>query len=107
MIRAIDRSVESSEGPIQFYKLRNARATEVLQTLLALQEAYGLNGGAGGFGGGLQNQVGIGQNGFFPNTGGFGQTNPLSAAANQRQQNGRLNRRNGNSQQDRFRPPFC
>ena len=102
MIRAIDRSVESSEGPIQFYKLRNARATEVLQTLLALQEAYGLNGAAGGFGGGLQNEFGIGQNGFFPNTGGFGQTNPLSAATNQRQQNSGLNRRNGNSQQDRF-----
>ncbi len=41
LIGELDQAVESSESPIQFYKLRNASAIDVLYTLLALQEAYG------------------------------------------------------------------
>ncbi len=41
LIAELDQPVESSESPIQFYKLRNASAIDVLYTLLALQEAYG------------------------------------------------------------------
>lgn len=41
LIAEIDVPLESSESPIQFYKLRNASAIDVLYTLLALQEAYG------------------------------------------------------------------
>lgn len=61
LIRELDRPVQDGESPIQFYKLRNARATEVLATLLALQEAYGLGGLNNG---GLQ-------------TGGFGAASPF------------------------------
>lgn len=49
LIADLDQPVESSESPIQFYKLRNASAIDVLYTLLALQEAYG----AGPFQGGV------------------------------------------------------
>ncbi len=49
LIAELDQPVESSESPIQFYKLRNASAIDVLYTLLALQEAYG----AGPFQGGV------------------------------------------------------
>ncbi len=41
LINEIDVAVDSSESPIQFYKLKNASAINVLYTLLALQEAYG------------------------------------------------------------------
>ncbi len=41
LIGDLDLPVETSESPIQFYKLRNASAIDVLYTLLALQEAYG------------------------------------------------------------------
>ncbi|MEM7475754.1 MAG: secretin N-terminal domain-containing protein [Planctomycetota bacterium] len=80
LIDEIDVTVDSSESPIQFYKLKNASAINVLYSLLALQEAYGqgnlsavspaaftspLGGVAvpnfGGFSGGLPGQ---GMNGF-------------------------------------------
>ncbi|MFK7821658.1 MAG: secretin N-terminal domain-containing protein [Planctomycetaceae bacterium] len=92
IIQELDRPVRDEQSPIQFYKLRNARAAEVLQTLLALQEAYGL-GGTPGLGGGLgglngyqgfggQNPFQTGQ-GFFPNNTGFGGMN-RSASVNVR-----------------------
>lgn len=52
LLRQIDVPVKTSESPIQFYKLKNANALDVLYTLLALQEAYGsstLNGTGGMF----------------------------------------------------------
>lgn len=108
LISELDRPVEDGESPIQFYKLRNARASEVLQTLLALQEAYGL-GGANGIGGypgvGLQNPY-LGGQGFFPNGTGFGMNplNPgLSNPNNQTLQSGNFNVRGVNtSPQNRF-----
>jgi general secretion pathway protein D len=41
LLKELDRPVDSSESPIQFYKLKNANAIEVLFTLLALQQAAG------------------------------------------------------------------
>lgn len=41
LLKEIDVPVDSDESPIQFYKLKNASAINVLYTLLALQEAYG------------------------------------------------------------------
>jgi general secretion pathway protein D len=49
LISELDTAVDSDESPIQFYKLKNASAIDVLYSLLALQEAYG----SGGYGGGL------------------------------------------------------
>ncbi len=39
LIKELDRPVETTESPIQFYKLKNANAIEVLYSLLALQQA--------------------------------------------------------------------
>jgi general secretion pathway protein D len=41
LLRELDRPVDSTESPIQFYKLKNANAIEVLYSLLALQQAAG------------------------------------------------------------------
>ncbi len=41
LLKELDRPVDSAESPIQFYKLRNANAIEVLYSLLALQEVTG------------------------------------------------------------------
>ncbi|WP_419194552.1 secretin N-terminal domain-containing protein [Novipirellula herctigrandis] len=41
LIRELDTAVDSNESPIQFYKLKNASAIDVLYSLLALQEAVG------------------------------------------------------------------
>ncbi len=41
LLKELDRPVDSSDSPIQFYKLRNANAIEVLYSLLALQQAAG------------------------------------------------------------------
>ncbi|MDA7914984.1 hypothetical protein N9B98_01810 [bacterium] len=41
LIRELDQPVDSKESPIQFYKLKNAKAVEVLYSLLALQQAAG------------------------------------------------------------------
>ncbi len=41
LIRELDQPVDSDESPIQFYKLKNAKAVEVLYSLLALQQAAG------------------------------------------------------------------
>ena len=46
LIAELDQPIEASESPLRFYKLKNARAVDVLLSLLALQEAYG--GGIGG-----------------------------------------------------------
>jgi len=58
LINELDKTTSQSDSPIRIYKLKNARANEVLFTLLALQEAYG--SGLGGIGG-------IGGNSFFGN----------------------------------------
>ena len=52
LIDELDQPVDSSESPIQFYKLKNANAVEVLYSLLALQQAAGSGSVAqvGGFG---------------------------------------------------------
>jgi type II secretory pathway component GspD/PulD (secretin) len=50
LIAELDTSVDSEDSPIQYYKLRNASALDVLYSLLALQDAYG----TGGFNNGLQ-----------------------------------------------------
>ena len=41
LIRELDQAIDSTESPIQFYKLKNAKAVEVLYSLLALQQAAG------------------------------------------------------------------
>ena len=48
LVDEIDIAVDSSDSPIQFYKLKNANAIDVLYSLLALQEAYGGNSLFGG-----------------------------------------------------------
>ncbi len=76
LIAELDTAIDTTESPIQFYKLKNASAIDVLYSLLALQEAYGVGGfgaaspaafyspfGGGGFG--------------FPGTG-FGYPNGLN-----------------------------
>ena len=58
LIEELDQPVDASQSPIQFYKLKNANAVEVLYSLLALQQAAGSGsvaqvgglGAAGGFG---------------------------------------------------------
>ena len=55
LLQELDKPVSSAESPIQFYKLKNANAVEVLYSLLALQQAAGIGGnvqagGAGAFG---------------------------------------------------------
>jgi len=52
LIADLDTAVDTTDSPIQFYKLKNASALDVLYSLLALQEAYG----AGGFNGGVPGQ---------------------------------------------------
>ena len=85
LLQELDLPVDSTESPYQFYKLRNANATEVLFTLLALQQvtgtgttlqAGGLGGGAfgtlGGLNvGGVNPGLGLGLGGF-PGLGGLG-----------------------------------
>ena len=44
LIANLDTAVDTTESPIQFYKLKNASALDVLYSLLALQEAYGTGG---------------------------------------------------------------
>lgn len=67
-LRTLDTPTKSSESPIQFYKLKNANATDVLFTLQSLQQVYG--GQSGGFGnqyGGFGAAGSIGQyNGINP-----------------------------------------
>ncbi|TWT52707.1 Type II secretion system protein D precursor [Rubripirellula amarantea] len=79
LLRELDQPVSAAESPIQFYKLKNANAVEVLYSLLALQQAAGIGGnaqagGVGAFGslGGL-NVGGVLPAGFTAATG-FGQT---------------------------------
>ncbi len=60
LLKELDRPVDSDESPIQFYKLRNANAVDVLYSLLALQQAAGSGqvGLAGGLGGGAFGTLG-------------------------------------------------
>lgn len=51
LLKELDRPVSNAESPIQFYKLKNANAVEVLYSLLALQQAVGADGGVAGLGG--------------------------------------------------------
>ncbi len=84
LIANLDTAVDTTESPIQFYKLKNASALDVLYSLLALQEAYGTGGFNGApaafyspFGGGTGyqgNNFG-GFNGMGPPAGGQGQVN--------------------------------
>ncbi len=87
LLEDLDRPARSADSPIQFYKLRNARAIDVFYSLLALQEAYGssLPYGAGGmYPGGLVTPFGAvpGMGGFVgqPAYPGFvpGMVNPLN-----------------------------
>ncbi len=77
LLKELDRPVDADESPIQFYKLRNASAVEVLYSLLALQEAAGSGFAQGGLGfgafgtlggmnvGGVNQGMGIG-NAIYP-----------------------------------------
>jgi type II secretory pathway component GspD/PulD (secretin) len=52
VLNLLDQTPTSADNPIQIYKLMNAKAEDVLATLLALQEAYGMGmGGGNGVGG--------------------------------------------------------
>ncbi|MCY2974798.1 MAG: hypothetical protein NTW52_09070 [Planctomycetota bacterium] len=78
LIAELDTSVDAEDSPIQYYKLRNASAIDVLYSLLALQDAYGTGGfnngmqgafnspfGGGGFGfPGMMSPLGMNQNGM-------------------------------------------
>ena len=50
LIQELDRPVQNDESPIQFYKLKNANAIEVLYSLLALQQATGSGVQTAGYG---------------------------------------------------------
>jgi type II secretory pathway component GspD/PulD (secretin) len=91
LISELDTAVDAAESPIQFYKLKNASALDVLYSLLALQEAYGTGGYAGGMAGGFYSPFGglgfTGPGFGFPNAGqpqnGSGlQVTPLPLAPN-------------------------
>ena len=41
LVDELDQPLESADSPLQFYKLKNASAIDVLYSLLALQDAYG------------------------------------------------------------------
>ena len=81
LLKELDRPVSNAESPIQFYKLKNANAVEVLYSLLALQQAVGVEGvgvaGLGGMGlggvGPFGTLGGMNVGGVMP-VGGFGQT---------------------------------
>ncbi len=70
LIAELDTAIDSDESPIQFYKLKNASAIDVLYSLLALQEAVGGGGGNAGFYG----PFGGGQPNAFP-----GSMNPAAS----------------------------
>lgn len=104
LLQELDKPVQDAESPIQFYKLRNARASEVLSTLLALQEAYGLGGlnglnpyQSGGFG------LPLGGQNFFPG-GGFQPGTQSSQGFNTGGAPRRLNGRFGGNRNDGMSP---
>ncbi|MEM6980879.1 MAG: secretin N-terminal domain-containing protein [Planctomycetota bacterium] len=94
LIETLDTAVDADQSPIQFYKLKNASAIDVLYSLLALQEAVG-GFGVGGFpttgfspfGGLIPNGFGAGAGLLNPNvTGGVPVTSlPLPPDAGNRQ----------------------
>ena len=89
LLSELDQPAESDESPIQFYKLKNARALDVLYSLLALQEAYGAGvpnafgiQQAGAFGGLSPFGAGMGLQGFgVPGFPGIGQVTGANATA--------------------------
>ncbi|MGB7324821.1 MAG: secretin N-terminal domain-containing protein [Rubripirellula sp.] len=82
LLKELDRPVSSSNSPIQFYKLKNANAVEVLYSLLALQQATGTEG-VSGFGGGAFGTLGgLNVGGVVPASG-LGLGMALGAAATQ------------------------
>ncbi|TWT98394.1 Type II secretion system protein D precursor [Stieleria varia] len=102
LIKELDRAVDSAESPIQFYKLKNATAIEVLYSLMALQQATGSGGvaqagglQAGAFGtlGGLNvggvYPVGamVGNMGFNPNATVSMPPQPITSTSPQREAN--------------------
>ncbi len=101
LLEELDQPADNDKSPIQFYKLKNARALDVLYSLLALQEAYGA-GIPNALGLSTQNAFGglspLGGNlGFGQNA--FGQLNGASAFPNlQRTNSGLPTQRNPNLQ---------
>jgi len=84
LISELDTAVDSTDSPIQFYKLKNASALDVLYSLLALQEAYGTGGFQGGIPGAFYTPFGGGPG--FPG-GGFGYSGMPAPFAAQGQAN--------------------
>ncbi|WP_146455335.1 secretin N-terminal domain-containing protein [Rubripirellula tenax] len=85
LLKELDKPVSNSNSPIQFYKLKNANAVEVLYSLLALQQAAGVDGVAGfggGLGGGFGSLGGLNVGGVVP-AAGLGLGMALGAAAAQ------------------------
>lgn len=78
LLKQIDTPIDRDESPIQFYKLKNASAIDVLYSLLALQQATGIGAGGvsqasytGPLGGGAPN-LGFSPTSGFPGTIGMG-----------------------------------
>ncbi|WP_186776018.1 secretin N-terminal domain-containing protein [Rubripirellula reticaptiva] len=82
LLKELDRPVSSSNSPIQFYKLKNANAVEVLYSLLALQQATGTEGVAGFGGGAFGTLGGLNVGGVVPASG-LGLGMALGAAVTQ------------------------
>ena len=49
LVKQVDVAAGSTESPIQFYRLKNASAADVLQSLLSLQDAFSTNPYLGGY----------------------------------------------------------
>jgi general secretion pathway protein D len=64
LIAELDTAVDAEDSPIQYYKLRNASAIDVLYSLLALQDAYGTGGFNNGMQGAFNSAFGGGGFGF-------------------------------------------
>ncbi|MDZ4850023.1 MAG: hypothetical protein SGI77_12125 [Pirellulaceae bacterium] len=65
LLSQLDKTASVDDSPVRVHKLKNARAGDVLITLLALQQAYGIGVG-GGFGGGNGQFFGGGFGGGIP-----------------------------------------
>jgi len=64
LIAELDTAVDAVDSPIQYYRLRNASALDVLFSLLALQDAYGTGGFNNGMQGAFNSPFGGGGFGF-------------------------------------------
>lgn len=65
LLSQLDKTASVDDSPVRVHKLKNARASDVLITLLALQQAYGIGVGSG-FGGGNGQFFGGGFGGGIP-----------------------------------------